>query len=570
MLFCYMCGNATEHGKGFVFSRPDGVPYWLLMKFKTPFFYEADGKICEGRAGELLLNSPGTPLVHGAPEKFDGGFCNDWIYFSGDEADKIVKELEIPVNRAFSAERYPEISDVIERISKESNDRTANASYMSCGLLYLMLAGLGRAIVQNAYSDASSGAFADVKRAHDEMLRDCGRAWTLSDMAELSGYSVSRFCAIYKKLYGASPVDDLIKSRIDRARYLLLAGEHNVSETAELCGFSSLHYFSSAFKKFTGYPPSKFAGKDKPKTDETAESLDVSSCKLCPRECGVNRLDGERGICGESAEIRVSRISLHPYEEPAISGKRGAGTIFFCGCSLGCVYCQNKAISRGECEGQIMTPEELARAMLDLQEKGAACIDLVTPTHFSRGVAAALRLVKNKLNIPVVYNTSGYERVQTLKALDGLVDVYMPDFKYASAELAAKYSAAPDYCEVAERALAEMYRQTGKYKYSSDKTLTRGVLIRHLVLPACRKDSIEVLHRIAKTVPAENVLLSLMSQYTPDFALDTPHKELHRRITRFEYDSVLSVAEELGFDGFVQHASSASAKYTPDFVGGEK
>ena len=296
----------------------------------------------------------------------------------------------------------------------------------------------------------------------------------------------------------------------------------------------------------------------------------MSSCKLCPRECGVNRLDGERGICGESAEIRVSRISLHPYEEPAISGKRGAGTIFFCGCSLGCVYCQNKAISRGECEGQIMTPEELARAMLDLQEKGAACIDLVTPTHFSHGVAAALRLIKNKLNIPVVYNTSGYEKVQTLKALDGLVDVYMPDFKYASAELAAKYSAAPDYCKVAERALAEMYRQVGKYKYSSDKTLSRGVLIRHLVLPSCRKDSIEVLHRIAKTVPAENVLLSLMSQYTPDFALDTPHKELHRRITRFEYDSVLSVAEELGFDGFVQHASSASAKYTPDFVGGEK
>ena len=159
---------------------------------------------------------------------------------------------------------------------------------------------------------------------------------------------------------------------------------------------------------------------------------------------------------------------------------------------------------------------------------------------------------------------------ETLEATKKFIADYMPDFKYASAELAAKYSAAPDYCKVAERALAEMYRQVGKYKYSSDKTLTRGVLIRHLVLPSCRKDSIEVLHRIAKTVPAENVLLSLMSQYTPDFALDTPHKELYRRITRFEYDSVLSVAEELGFDGFVQHASSASAKYTPDFVGGEK
>ena len=217
-----------------------------------------------------------------------------------------------------------------------------------------------------------------------------------------------------------------------------------------------------------------------------------------------------------------------------------------------------------------MTPEELAEAMLDLQNQGAACIDLVTPTHFASGIIKALRLVKDKLNIPVVYNTSGYEKVQTLKALEGLVDVYMPDFKYSSEELAAKYSDAPDYAEVAEKALAEMYRQTGKYELLSDKTLTRGVLIRHLVLPSCRKDSIEVLHRIAKAVPAGDVLLSLMSQYTPDFALDTSHKELHRRITRFEYDSVVSVAEKLGFDGFVQHASSASAKYTPDFEGGGK
>ena len=298
--------------------------------------------------------------------------------------------------------------------------------------------------------------------------------------------------------------------------------------------------------------------------------LDLSSCKLCPRECGADRLSGKRGACGESAQIRVSRIALHPYEEPVICGKNGAGTIFFCGCSLGCVYCQNKVISRGECEGQKMAPEELAEAMLDLQKQGAACIDLVTPTHFASGIIKALKLAKDKLNIPVVYNTSGYEKVQTLKVLEGLVDVYMPDFKYSSPELAAKYSAAPDYCEAAEKALAEMYRQTGKCEYSSDKILTRGVIIRHLVLPSCRKDSIEVLNRIAKIVPTGDVLLSLMSQYTPDFALDTPHKELHRRITRFEYDSVLSVAEKLGFDGFVQHASSASAKYTPDFDNANK
>ena len=570
MLWCYMCDSATEHGKGFIFRRPDGVPYWLLMRFKTPFFYEADGKIFEARAGEFLLNSPGTPLVHGAPEDFDGGFCNDWIYFSGDEASELVNELGIPVNQAFSAERYSSFAATLDSISKEANDRAAGGTYKSCGLLYLMLVELGRAAMADSARGILSGAFSNVRAAHDEMVKSCEKPWTLSDMAELSGYSVSRFCALYKKIYGASPVDDLIKARIDRARYLLLAGEHNASETAELCGFSSLHYFSSAFKKITGYPPSKFVPKDKPSAVSATDAPDVSGCKICPRECGAKRAMGERGRCGESAEIRVSRISLHPYEEPVICGERGAGTIFFCGCPLGCVYCQNKAISRGECEGQTMTPEELADAMLDLQNQGAACIDLVTPTHFASGIVKALKLVKNKLNIPVVYNTSGYERVQTLKALEGLVDVYMPDFKYSSAEFAAKYSDAPDYPEVAEKALAEMYRQTGKYEYSSDKTLTRGVLIRHLVLPSCRKDSISVLHRIAKTVPTCDVLLSLMSQYTPDFALDTPHKELHRRITRFEYDSVVRVAEELGFDGFVQHASSASAKYTPDFGGGEK
>ena len=304
--------------------------------------------------------------------------------------------------------------------------------------------------------------------------------------------------------------------------------------------------------------------------EEQNSVLDVSRCALCPRGCGVDRTADKRGACGEGADMRISRIALHPYEEPVICGTYGAGTVFFCGCSLGCVYCQNKDISHGECEGKIMSPKELASAMLELQSKGAACIDLVTPTHFTHGVIQALKIAKGKLNIPVVYNTSGYERVEVLRELEGLVDVYMPDFKYASSELAAKYSAAPDYPEVAERALAEMYRQVGKYEYSDDGILKRGVLVRHLVLPSCRKDSIEVLRKIAATVDAENILLSLMSQYTPDFALDTPCSELHRRITRFEYDSVVSVAEELGFDGFIQHISSASAKYTPDFKGGRE
>lgn len=306
---------------------------------------------------------------------------------------------------------------------------------------------------------------------------------------------------------------------------------------------------------------------DKAKTVKQNSIFDLASCAMCPRRCGVDRTRGERGVCGEGYEMRVSRISLHPYEEPVISGSGGAGTVFFCGCPMGCVYCQNKDISRGECEGEIFSPEQLADAMLSLQKRGAECIDLVTPTHFSHGVAEALRLVKDKLEIPVVYNTSGYERVETLQQLEGLVDVYMPDFKYASAKIASRYSSAPDYSEAACAALAEMYRQVGKYEYSETGMLKRGVLIRHLVLPSCRKDSIEVLRFIAQAVPVGDVLLSLMSQYTPDFAFDAPYEELHRRITRFEYDSVVRAAEQYGFDGFVQHLSSASAKYTPDFKG---
>ena len=291
----------------------------------------------------------------------------------------------------------------------------------------------------------------------------------------------------------------------------------------------------------------------------------TKGCTLCPRLCGVNRADGETGTCGMGDKMRVSRIALHPYEEPPISGEKGSGTVFFCGCSLRCVFCQNKDISRGSTAGKDYSPDQLASAILELQEMGATNINFVTPTHFAEGVAETLRILKGKLHVPVVYNTSGYERIETLDMLEGLVDVYMPDFKYASSEPAGRYSSAPDYPTVALSAIRHMHRQVGKCQYGEDGTLKKGVLVRHLVLPSGRKDSIKALELLADALPVEEILLSLMSQYTPDFALDCPHKELHRRLTRFEYDSVAARAVELGFEGFSQELTSAVRSYTPSF-----
>ena len=291
----------------------------------------------------------------------------------------------------------------------------------------------------------------------------------------------------------------------------------------------------------------------------------MDGCTLCPRMCGAKRDSGEIGYCGAGDVMRIARIALHPFEEPPISGKNGSGTVFFCGCPLGCVFCQNKKISRGSDTGREYTPEELGEAILGLEQMGATNINFVTGTHFTDKIVETLEAVKSKLSIPVVWNSSGYERVETLKKLEGLVDVYLPDMKYASSDVADKYSAAPDYAERAIEAICEMYRQVGKYRFAEDGTLRGGVVVRHLVLPSHRKDSIEVLRLLANAVPTSEVLLSLMSQYTPDFVFDTPYKELHRRITKFEYDSVIDVATELGFDGFSQDPRSAVKDYTPDF-----
>lgn len=296
----------------------------------------------------------------------------------------------------------------------------------------------------------------------------------------------------------------------------------------------------------------------------------MAACTLCPRLCGADRERGEKGFCGQDRQIRVARAALHFFEEPPISGKRGSGTVFFVGCSLRCVFCQNRVISRASDCGRVFTVRELADLFLSLQQKGAHNINLVTPTHYSDLIAKALRLVRHELTVPVVYNSSGYERVESLQALEGLVDIYLPDFKYMDPALSARLSAAPDYAEVATAAVREMIRQVGAPIFETDadsgtRLLRRGVILRHLVLPGYRKDSMAVLSHLAKALPRDSFLISVMSQYTPEFATDCEDKNLRRRLTRFEYESVTEHAASLGLDGFAQDLTSATSRFTPDF-----
>lgn len=289
-------------------------------------------------------------------------------------------------------------------------------------------------------------------------------------------------------------------------------------------------------------------------------------CMQCPRRCGATRTDAAHlGLCGVPAELRVAKIALHPYEEPCISGTHGAGTVFFCGCNLRCVYCQNREISHGLLQGEPLDATTLEKRILALHDAGAACIELVTPTQYTTALLPILQKLKPQLEIPVVWNSSGYESVDTLRLLEGLVDVYLPDCKYASAELSARLSGAPDYFAVAMEAIKEMLRQAGTPVYAPSGQLLRGVVVRHLILPGYRKDSIAVLRALANRFGNGQFLLSLMSQYTPDFALPDCDKSLHRTLTTFEYESVWEEAERLGFSGYSQARASASAAYTPQW-----
>ena len=291
----------------------------------------------------------------------------------------------------------------------------------------------------------------------------------------------------------------------------------------------------------------------------------LNHCTLCPRCCGVNRNAGARGFCGAGRTVRVARTMLHAWEEPCLVGAHGAGAVFFSHCTLRCVYCQNHTISH-EGSGTEMSVEELASCFLTLQQDGAATLDLVTPTHYTPQILAALCLARAQgLSLPVVWNTSGYETVENIDRLAGAVDIYLPDLKYASEESGRRCSAAPDYAAAAWAALGAMVAQAGAVQFAADGRLMRGVLVRHLVLPGHRHESIVLVRRLWETF-GDAIQLSLMRQYTPLYrAAEFP--PLHRRLTTFEYESVVAAARDLGMERvYVQSAEAVGAQYVPDFA----
>ena len=285
--------------------------------------------------------------------------------------------------------------------------------------------------------------------------------------------------------------------------------------------------------------------------------MDYVNCELCPRICGVDRTAGQTGFCGCPGTALVAKTMLHKWEEPALAGEGGSGAIFFGGCTLGCKYCQNRAISGGAV-GKAVDPAELRAMMEQLIAQGAENIDLVTPTHFLPTILPAL---EPKLPVPVVYNCGGYERVQTLKELEGKVDIYLPDLKYADSRLASALSDAADYFPVATAAIREMVRQTGSVVWEKDKVV-RGVIIRHLILPGCVDNSLRVLDWIGETFAPGQVLVSLMRQYTPMGTLPAP---FDRPITDEEYDAVLSWMYLNDLEGFTQEDTAADRQFIPDF-----
>lgn len=291
--------------------------------------------------------------------------------------------------------------------------------------------------------------------------------------------------------------------------------------------------------------------------------LDFSNCSLCPRNCHVDRYI-TTGFCGCSTQIKAARAALHHWEEPCISGTRGSGAVFFSGCTLKCCFCQNYTISQ-EHLGKEITSKRLGEIFLSLQEQGAHNINLVTATQYLPLILPALDIVKEQLYIPVIYNCGGYEKKETLALLKDYIDIYLPDLKYYSSVLSKRYSKAENYFEVASSAILSMIEQTGGLEYDQNGILQKGVIIRHMVLPGCKEDSIQLLHWMKDTLPERSYLLSLLSQYTP-FYKSCDYPEINRRITTYEYNKVLDTAITLGLtDGFMQEKSSAKEEYTPPF-----
>ncbi len=287
------------------------------------------------------------------------------------------------------------------------------------------------------------------------------------------------------------------------------------------------------------------------------------TCNLCPRKCNIKRkalADSGKGFCNMGENPVIARADLHFWEEPPISGNKGSGTVFFSGCNLQCVYCQNVKISRGKF-GKEITVEELKEIYKELISKGAHNINLVTATHFADAVIKSL---DTPLSVPVVYNCGGYESIETLRKLDGKINIYLPDMKYADNDLAIKYSKAPDYFETAQKAILEMYRQTGDYVLDDNGIMQSGVIIRHLILPNHLDNTKRVIDWVKNTFKSGQVMFSLMSQFTPMDECNTPL--LDRRLTQNEYDEIEEYLFDSGIeDGFMQELSSAKEEYIPPF-----
>ncbi|MGN0666950.1 MAG: 4Fe-4S cluster-binding domain-containing protein [Huintestinicola sp.] len=290
--------------------------------------------------------------------------------------------------------------------------------------------------------------------------------------------------------------------------------------------------------------------------------FDLTDCTLCPRECHADRTQ-YKGYCGGGELPKAAKAYLHMWEEPCISGNNGSGTVFFSGCSLKCCFCQNYRIS-AENFGTEISVSRLGDIFLELQDKNAENINLVNPTHYIPQILSALDNVKGKLEIPVVYNSGGYEKLSSLESLRGYVDIYLPDMKYYDGNIAEKYSCAGDYFDYASAAVKAMIDQVGAPVFDSNGIIKRGVIIRHMVLPGCRHDSVKLLEWINNSLPENSYMLSIMSQYTPSYK-SSEHKEINRRISTFEYNSVTDIAADMGFKGFMQERSSAKEEYTPDF-----
>jgi len=290
----------------------------------------------------------------------------------------------------------------------------------------------------------------------------------------------------------------------------------------------------------------------------------LKSCRLCPRNCGANRLQGELGFCRAGRDVRIAKVCLHEWEEPCISGSRGSGTVFFSNCNLRCVFCQNHRISE-ESFGKDVSIERLSEIFLEQQARGAHNLNLVTPTHYVPQIIEAVKLAKAKgLKLPILYNTNSYENVETIRSLEGIVDVYLADLKYFSDSYAIKYSGAKDYFQHASKAIAEMFRQVGEPVFDSEALLQRGLIIRHLMLPGLLFDTKKVLDHIRSTY-GDSVYVSIMNQYTPMHRA-AQYPEINKKLNKRHYESIIQYCLDSGIhNAFIQDTGTATEDYVPDF-----